>query len=287
MRALVVLTAIACLAPSPVPAQKRDLMVEMQRDIALLQDQLRGLERSQLDRMTAIEKLVTQAIDNQGKITGALERLETSMGSQQKQITAPVAAMGSKIDEVSGEVGAFREQLAEINSTMRKMQAQLADLGNAVKTLQAPPAPPPSADPNMPPAGMTSDSLYQGAMRAKSAGQFDFAVQQFSDYLRYYPQTDMAANAQYQIGEIHAGQQRPEEALKAFDAVLERYPDNNKTLDAQYMKAVVLARMDQPKESAAEFRALIRKSPNSEQAAKAREQLKRLAAPPAPAKKKR
>jgi len=282
---------VGCLVFASVAgfAQSKQQFQDMQRDIGLLQDQLRTLEKSQSDKLDALMKTLHEAADNQNKITGAVQNLQIGLSSQEKRLTTPVATMGSKIDEMSNEVGGFREQLAEINSSIRKMQAQMTDMANAIKILQAPPAAPgsPSAGGEAPPPGMTAQTLYDGARQAKAAGQMDLALQQFNDYLRYYSQTDLAPNAQFYIGETYYSQQKYDEAIQAFDSVLEKYPEGTKTLDAMYMKGMALARKGDRTAATAEFRALVKQAPTSEQASKARDQLKRLTAAPAPAPKKR
>jgi len=100
-------------------------------------------------------------------------------------------------------------------------------------------------------------------------------------------QTDLAPNAQFYIGETYYSQQKYDEAIQAFDSVLEKYPEGTKTLDAMYMKGMALARKGDRTAATAEFRALVKQAPTSEQASKARDQLKRLTAAPAPAPKKR
>jgi TolA-binding protein len=257
-------------------------MVELQRDVFLLQDQVKALEKSQGDRLAAIEQKLTSALANQEKITAALTALDRRMTEQAKTVNTPVATVASKVDGMSAEITGVQSSLAEINATLRRMQGQMADVSNAIKVLQAPPAAPPDA--NSPPAGMTSDSLYQSALRARSSGQYDLALQQFNDYLRFFPTTDLATNAQFYVGDLQHSLGQAEEALRSFDAVIEKYPENKRTLDAMYMKGVVLAKSD-PKAAGNEFRVLIKKAPNSEQADKARDQLRRLSAAP-PARKK-
>ncbi len=285
MRVSIIIGCLA-LAGTAAFAQSKQQFQDMQRDIALLHDQLRTIEKSQSDKLDAMSKMLQSAIDNQNKVTGAVQNLQIGLSSQEKRLTTPVATMSSKVDEISNEVGGFREQLAEINSSIRKMQAQMTDIANAIKILQAPPAAPGApAGGDAPPPGMTAQTLYDGARQAKAAGQLDLALQQFNDYLRYYGQTDLAPNAQFYIGETYYSQQKYDDAIQAFDSVLEKYPEGTKTLDAMYMKGMALARKGDRTAATAEFRALVKQSPSSEQAAKARDQLKRLTA--APTTKKR
>jgi tol-pal system protein YbgF len=258
--------------------QKREDYLLLARDLGILSERFEEFQKGQSAKIDELAKLMQMAIDNQAKITGAIAKLEGGLAAQQKTLSAPVASMSSKVDGLAVELGSVQATVAEISAALRRMQAQMTDLDNAIKTLNAPPPPP--GDPLTgvtPPAGMTAEALYQNALRAKSAGQLDLAVQQFNDYLRYYPNTDLAANAQYYLGEIAAQQGRNGEAIMAFDQTIERYPETAKTLDAMYMKGVVLLRTGQKNEAAAEFRALIKKAPNSEQAAKAQDQIRRLA----------
>lgn len=264
--------------------QKRDQMLELSRDVALLQDKLSSIEKLHGEKLTNLERLIQLAIDNQSKVIAAVSGVTT----QQQSLASPMTNMSSKIDGMSSEVSALDASVAELNATTRKLQSQMSDIVNAIKTLQAPPAPPPGEDggfggfsSNAPPPGMTADAVFQNARKAQLSGQYDLAIQQFQDYLKYYGQTPQASDAQYYIGYIHSTQQRHEEAVKAFDAVLEQFPDGSRTLDAMYMKGLVLSRMDQKSAAAAEYRALIRKAPKSEQASKAQENLKQLLATPA------
>jgi TolA-binding protein len=266
------------LLASTLFGQKREDFIALVRDVSILSDRLDELQKTQNAKLDELAKLLQMAIDNQGSIRGAITNLEAGLAAQQKSLAAPVTTMSSKVDGMAVELGSVQATVAEINAALRRMQAQMTDLDNAIKTLNAPPPPP--GDPAVggaPPAGMTAEALYQNALRSKSAGQLDLAAQQFNDYLRYFGNTDLAPNAQYYLGEIAAQQGRNGEAIMAFDQTIERYPETQKTLDAMYMKGVVLLRTGQKNEAAAEFRALIKKAPNSEQAAKAQDQIRRLA----------
>ena len=123
---------------------------------------------------------------------------------------------------------------------------------------------------------MSAKSVYETALRDRSGGNLDLAMQGFQEYLRYYGNTELAPNAQFYIGQIHYDKNEFEPALQAFDAVLEKYPENNKTADAMYMKGMALLKSGQRNEAAREFLNVITKYPNAEVAAKARTQRKAL-----------
>ncbi len=276
MRTLAVFALL--LVPALVFGQKQEVR-ELQRDVAILQDQVRSLERSFNEKVGSITTLLNQAIDSINKLNTTMAVLDASLREREKNLAAPVTSVGAKVDQMASEFQFLRTTIEDLNGRMGKLERQLVDMNNAIKVIQAPPAPPPGPGGTAsatPPAGMSADALYANAMRAKDSGNYDLAQEQFQDYLKYYGATDTAPNAQYYIGEILFQRKQYDNALQAFDAVLERYPENNKTLDALYMKGRTLVLMGQKTAGADEFYEVITRQPRSAQAAKAREQLKAL-----------
>ncbi len=270
------------LLASPVVlfGQKKEY-VELQRDIALLQDQVRTLQRSVDEKMAALTILVQQALDSVNKVNTTVAVLDSTVRDRMKEqatnLSAPVAGISSKVDQMSSEFQAVRASIEDMNSRLGKIERQMVDLSNTVKVIQAPAAPPPGGNAaGSPPPGVSAESLYANAMRGKDSGSYDMALQDFGDYLRYFGNTDTAPNAQFYIGEINFRKGNLDAALQAFDMVLEKYPQNNKTLDAMYMKGQTLVKMGERTKGAAEYQELIRTSPGSELAAKARAQLKAM-----------
>jgi TolA-binding protein len=266
------------LLPALAFGQKQEIR-ELQRDMAILQDQVRSLERSFNEKVGSITTLVNQAIDSINKLNTSMAVLDASLREREKNLAAPVSTVGAKVDQMASEFQFLRATIEDLNGRMGKLERQLVDMNNTIKVIQAPPVAPPPA-PGMaasgPPAGMSADALYANAMRSKDGGSYDMALEQFQDYLKYYGGTDTAPNAQFYIGEIQFQRKLYEDALGAFDAVLERYPENNKTLDALYMKGRTLVLMQQKTAGADEFYEVISRAPRSAQAAKARDQLKAL-----------
>jgi tol-pal system protein YbgF len=267
--------------------QKKEY-VELQRDVALLQDQVRSLQTSMNEKLAQLQMLVQQSLDSSNKANTAVAVLDSGirdrLRDQEKSVVGPVAGVGAKLDQFAEEFRAVRETVGDMNARMGKLQAQIVDLGNAVKVMQAPPSPPGGGAGGAPPSGVSADQLYQSAMRDRSAGSLDLAMQEFNDYLRYFPSTDLAPNAQFYLAMIYYDKSDMDSAVRAFDLVLEKYPENNKTPDAMYMKGMALLKMEQRNAAVQEFREVIKRFPRTDLADKSRERLKSLgvsASPPA------
>lgn len=295
------LSLVLLLSLSALPAlAQKEKIAEIQRDILLMQDQIRALQRSQDEKMAAMQVLVQQTLESANKANTAVAVLDAAlrdrMKEQEKLLVAPVANVGARVDTMSNDFAGVRESITDLSSRMGKLQNQLADINSAIKTLAAPPPPPPAAgSPTTaaggPPAGVSAETLYNGAMRDKSAGNADLAIEQFQNYLKWFGSTDLAPNAQYYIGEIKYLRGDLDGALMAFDTLLEKYPDNPKTSDAMLQKGRALVKAGFKAEARQEFTSLIKKFPNHDNAAKARTELAALSAPARgaarPASKKR
>jgi tol-pal system protein YbgF len=272
------LVSVFLLSPGLSLAASKEI-VELQRDVAQIQDQLRALQRSQDEKLSALTVLVQQSLDAANKANTSVAVLENNLRQnlrdQEKSVAAPVANVGTKIDQMSTDFQSLRESMADVAARLGKLQQQVLDLSNAAKTIQAPPPPGGGgmASSGGPPP-MSAESLYANAMRDRSGGKSDLALQEFRDYLKYFPNTDLAPNAQFYIGEIHYQLGDYDAAIQEFDTVLEKYPDNNKTADAMYMKGATLMKMGRRTQGAQEMRELIKKFPSSNLSEKACSQIK-------------
>lgn len=286
---LLVALAALTLTPSSTQAANKE-MQELQRDIAQLQDMLKQLHQAQLaqDRQLAEIRVLAQqslqAANDTGKSVAVIQSgFQQSLREQENKVVAPVVGLATRMDQMSGGMREVQQGLADMLSQFSRLQTQISDLNNAVKVMQAPPAPPPMAGSFSSGSSAASETpaisatdLYNNAMRDRSSGKLDLALQEFADYLRWYGNTDLAPNAQFHIASIHASQQDYDNAVKEYDLVLEKYPDNNKTADALYGKGIALVKMGRKTEGSREFSELIKRFPASPLAAQGCTQLTHL-----------
>ena len=270
--AIRVLLIVFLAFPLSSLAQKKQIQ-ELQRDMALLQDQIRQTN----DKLLALTQLVEQTLDRVNNTNTAVAVLDKTMREsireQQELVAAPMAGLGATVDTMGREFSHVRESIAELNAKVSKMQTQMTDLRTTMTVMSAPPAPP--GEGGLPPTA-SAETLFNNAQRDQSGGKLDLALAQYQDFLKYFPNTDLAPVAQYNVGDIYYNRGEHKQALSAFDLVLERYPENEKTPDAMYMKAMSLLKTGSRRGSAREFRALAKKYPNTELAEKAAEELKKM-----------
>ncbi len=271
---------VLMLAAAPVVAfaAASKEMQELQRDVALLQEQVRQLQQSQDKQLAAITVMVQQAVDAANRANTAVAVIQSSfqqnISQQENKVVAPVVGLSTRMDNMSNNFATLQQSVADLTSLVEKLQAQMTDLNNAVKVMQAPaPAPPPtSGGPPASAAGPCPSSatdLYANARRDLDGGKLDISLQEFGDYLRCFGSTDLAPNAQYYIGTIHFGEGDYPTAQKDFDAVLEKYSDNNKTPAALFYKGETLVKMDRRTDAQKEYRELIQRFPKADLAARA------------------
>ncbi|MGH9627240.1 MAG: tetratricopeptide repeat protein [Bryobacteraceae bacterium] len=265
---------LVCLTLIPVSAfaQKREI-IEMQRTVAALEDQVRTLQSTVNEQLVRMTTLLQQTLDGVNKTNTSVAVLDSQirdrLAEQSKSVAAPVASLSSKLDQMTTEFQTVRESVADLSGRMSKLQTQLTDLGNTIKIMQTPAAPPPPGGTSGPPPGMSATQLLDTAKRDRSGGNLDLALQGFETYLQHFGDTPLAPEAQFYIGQIHYDKGEFQEALAAFDAVLERYPENSHTPDATYMKGMALLKSGQASAAGKEFLNVIQKHPKSDVAPKA------------------
>jgi TolA-binding protein len=306
--------AVVFFALSPFAFGASKEIMELQRDVALLQDQVRNLQSTLDQKVAAIQALTQQTLDSVNRTNTTVAIMQNgfndAMKQQQQSLTGPVANVGQKLDQMSEDFRAVRESVLDMNTRMGKLDAKIADLENLINTVRAPAAPPPaSATPGDsngnpapgaafspgngaaggPPQGLQAGTLYTSAYSDQLAGKYDIAFQEFSDYLKYFSNTDLAPNAQYYLADIYYRKADYENALTAFDSVLEKFANNPKTPDARYMKAMCLMKLGKNDSAAREFRDIyaLYATSHPDTAARAKAQLREMGLPVAVTKRRK
>jgi tol-pal system protein YbgF len=264
--------------------------LEMQREIAQVEEEVRMLQSGFDQKMATLLTLVQQALDagHQANTSVSVlnERVAQTLDRELKDALRPVAGLTAKVDNANNDISEVRTGMADITTQLNRIQQVLADMNTAIKVMQAPPAAPPPTNQNpdsarnaVPPAAV----LYGNAFNDYNGGKADFAADEYAQFLRNYPDDPNAPEAQFTIGNIHLSQQKYDLAELDFDAVLEKYPEGKKTPDAYFMKGMALKLGGKRDAAATVWKTLSRKYPHSDAAKQAAEQLRAMGLSAAPA----
>ena len=239
-------------------------MVQLQTQVDALQQQMTNMRQSFDERMGIMKNLLDQNTDTINKAAAAVTNLQNSLQKQQGDV-------GSRVDQLSGQLQSLNDTLDELKARLGKVSKQLEDMQSSQQNLASQQAQQQQQSQAPPP-----DVLYSNALRDYQAGKNDLATQEFSDYVKYYPNTDLAGNSYFYLADIAFKQGNYQQAVKSYDQVLQTFPDGNKAAAAELKKGLSLLELGQKDEGVNALRHVIQRYPKSNEALQARERLRKL-----------
>src|SRR6266446_3153386 len=233
---------------------------------------LRGTYSSHLSKWTRGEW--TMKIQRYSLVLALLAMLPagvTPVWCVNKDMVQQQTDSGAHTDQLSGQIQALNDTLDELKARLGKVSKQLEDMQAAQQSISAQQTQQQQQSSAPPP-----DVLYNNALRDYQAGKNDLAAQEFADYVKYYPNTDLAGNSNFYLADIQFKQGNYQAAAKSYDQVLQSFPDGNKAAAAELKKGLALIELGKQEDGIAALRHVIQRYPKSNEALQARERLRKL-----------
>ncbi len=203
-------------------------------------------------------------------LSGRLEEYEAGSGPRENPLFSQQGVME--------EMQSLKARVQELEMKIAQLEAGLP--GGAVTATTSStvsPAPAPSAPvKTRAPAPSSEESAYNSAMGSMKKKQYDKAIREFRKFVKTYPRSNLADNAQYWIGEGYYGLKRYEEAIIEFEEVVQRYPQGDKVPAALLKEALAFQQLKDKSPARQILNKLIDKYPKSEEAQVARGKLAEL-----------
>lgn len=262
--------AILCLASfgvTPLFAANRE-MVQLQTQVQDLQDRMTRMQQSFDERMGIMKNLLDQNTDTVNKVGAAVTTLQNSLQKQQGDNSTHVEALSGQLQSLNDTLDELKARLAKVSKQLEDMQSTQQNLASqqTQQQQQQSQAPPP-------------DVLYANALRDYQAGKGDLASQEFTDYIKFYPNTDLAGNAYFYLAEMQYRGGNYAQAVKNYDEVLQTFPDGNKAAAAELKKGLALIELGRQDDGVAALRHVVQRYPKTTEAQQARERLRKLGVP--------
>jgi tol-pal system protein YbgF len=253
-------------------AQSREQR-QLMADIRMLQEQTQELA-------IAVASL-TQTLQE------SLRAVNTRIDENNIATRRALADQKVSIDELGKDTRAVRERVDDTNVRVSNIREELEALRSAVATPPPAPAPTPvdGADPTTTPAppppspstaGLSPTRMFETARADYAAGQWSLALTGFEAFLKTFPRSDMADDAQFFIGETHFAQNRWGDAVAAYNQVIQKYASANAVPDAYYKRGLALERLGQLDAAQESWDAAVKNFPDSDAGRLAKQNLDRI-----------
>jgi tol-pal system protein YbgF len=232
-----------------------------------------------------------------GTLTDALKGVTAKLDEQGNNTRKAFADQKLLVDAAGTDLRVVREKLDETNVRITSLSQELEAVRQAIPRT---PMSSPAYDPSLPPdaasmgggaeltppsapgtpastvpPGTSPQRLYDMAWADYAAGQWTLAIQGFQSFMRAFPKSELADDAQYLIGESYLLDNKFREALDGYEQVIKNYPGGDKLPNAYYKRGVVLERLGQTDRARESYEFVLKNYPETPAGALARQRLNR------------
>ena len=250
-----ILPLLLCLAACAT----RKEIVTFKNDSAYMRTQIDSLRAEQKRLRAAMIKLA--AITEQS--AEANNRLRADLQLQMNQLAEQTQLLTDRLEETGRRISNLP---AKLRLATPPASTDTTKNGVASDTAKA------SVRTQLEEAQKLYDAAYQDFVK----GQYQLAQQGFAQYLQLLPESELADNAQYWIGECYYSQKKYSEAIQAFQTVIARYPEGEKAPAAMLKLGYAQITSGQTKAGQETLEKLIKRFPQTNEARLARSRLQEL-----------
>lgn len=215
--------------------------------------------RTQVDMMAARDSVSAQLIAD----------TQRDLAEQKDVLLATRATATSTSRETAESLDRMEGKLDDIMARFRIVSERQPTRPSS------PPATPDSGAGTAKPTatGANSTQLYDQATTDLTQGRYAMALGGYRDYLRRFPDTDLADNAQYGAGECFFAQARFDSALVEYKQVGAHWASGDRAPAALYKVGLCQERLGRKDEAKQTFEDLVKRFPQSGEAQLARDRI--------------
>lgn len=257
--------ALAGLVLLAAPAAGQDRVhQQMMAELRMLQEQ-----QQQLHQMM-------------GTLAETLRALNAKLDDQGSATRKAFADQKLVVDNMAEGVRILREKADDTGVRISTLTQELEVLRQTLATMPAPAAPgagDPAGgvpQPGGPPVGVSVQRQYDLSYGDYVTGSYDLAISGFEEFIRQFPGSALADDAQLNIGNSYLNSGRYKEAVTAFQRVIADYPDSDALPAAFYRMGEAYRSLNQLDAARKAWETGIQRFPDASESYLARQALERL-----------
>jgi tol-pal system protein YbgF len=266
--ALIVFSLSACAQPQQIELIEREQR-RIRGDTGNLQTEVQAIRSNLADTRANLQQL-------QRDFNALKERIEETRYQVGRQIGQSSREGDQRIKDLETRLGKLDETIKAQEASIKSRDDEIKQLRESVAAQAA--AAPPVETANEGVAAET-DAVkrdYEGALRLMDKKDYKAAITRFKDFIKKYPKSRLANNAQYWIGECHYALREFDQAIVEFDTVRRKYPQGDKVPAALLKQGFAFAELGEKVNARLVLQELVEKYPQSQEAARAKTRLKAL-----------
>jgi len=219
-----------------------------------------------------------------GQVADAVKATNGRIDQQTEANRKSLADQKLVIDNLSNDVRVVREKLDDSSVRIGQLTTEVTALRQALSGARSSGPVDPGSVGAAPSTGGASISespqkIWDAAYADYTIGQYDLAILGFESYLKSFPKTDKAVDAQIYICRSYIQDKKDDKAVDACDTAIRTYPNVDVIAEAYYYKGLALSNLKNLPGARDTWEELLRKFPDSNSAQQARQRLDTLRRP--------
>jgi tol-pal system protein YbgF len=250
-------------------------------DVQVLKKQLTALEEKFGRSAEAIESLKSQLREVQALIR-LLQSDQAAVQEGVRNIPTQYQFVLDKLDQMNLALTRIAEDLLTLKGVPAQPPAgpdakePAASEKKGGEGKKSPPAEQKAAPTSPPATTLSPQEVYNAAYADYLKGNFDLAIEGFKVYRTTFPDSPLADNALYWIGECLYSQKKFDPAIEEFNDLIFNYPQSDKIAASYLKKGLAQSELGRKDEAIMTLKLLMGKYPLEEESRIAQEKIKEL-----------
>ena len=203
--------------------------------------------------MTVLKDDISQLMQKLNEV----QQNQADLALKMDAVNTNIEGLNYKLEETQGRMSLLGQRLDDVESNLSNSMSKFSQQLSGAN-LSSTPSP---------------SELYKAAYSDFSRGKYDLAIVGLRSYLEKFPQGELAAQAQYYLGEAYYSQEDWNSALKELKVVGEKYPSSEPIPAARLKQALCLEQLNKNKEAQVILESIVKDFPKSPEAFTAQEKL--------------
>jgi tol-pal system protein YbgF len=220
------------------------------------------------------------------RVTQIQRDLDARLGALEQQLKSQgLVDLFNQVEQLKADIARLRGQVEVLTNDIEQQQKRqrdlYVDLDTRMRKLEsAPVAPAAAADSGIPAAptvnatpGAGEQKAYDAALDQFKRADYAGAIGGFGAFVKTYPQSPLAASAQYWVGNAQFARRDFRAAIVAQRTLIQQYPDSPKVPDAMLNVASAQSELGDNASARKTLEDLIARYPSAEATIKAKQRL--------------